>query len=95
MRPEKKAIVEGMERGIAGSAFVYVADYRGVRVDHVAAVRSQLHGVGAEFHVVKNRLFRRVVEGRKWNALAGALRGPSAMVTGRDAVQANERRGGH
>ena len=88
MRPEKTTIVGEIDRQVAQSSFVFIADYQGLRVDQLSNLRAQLKGVGAEFHVVKNRLFKRIAGERNWEGLDSSLRGPSAMVVGTDVVEA-------
>lgn len=88
MGPEKQAMVEEIERRVSAASFVLVADYHGLKVEQMKDLRAQLKGAGAEMAVVKNRLLRRVVENRGWSGLGMQLRGPSAMVVGREVTLA-------
>jgi large subunit ribosomal protein L10 len=87
MRLEKKSIVDEIRAEVNGSTFLLIAEYRGMKVDQFNDLRSQLRKNGGRVLVVKNRLLKHVVGERGWNNLAPALRGQSAMVTGRDVVQ--------
>jgi len=82
MRPEKPAMLAAIDDWISGSAFLLIADYHGLSAEQMKDLRAQLRAVGAQMHVVKNRLFRRVAEARRWSSLSAALRGPTALVSG-------------
>ena len=86
MRPEKEAIVGEIRTRAAQSAFVLIADYRGLKVRQFNGLRQQLRKGGAEVHVFKNRLMKVVAQERGWSALTPAFRGQSALVTGPDVV---------
>ena len=87
MRLEKKAIVDEMGARIAPATFLFVADYRGLKVEQFSELRRQLDKAGARVLVVKNRLFKQVDRDRGWTKLDESLRGQSAIVTGTDVVQ--------
>ena len=62
------------------SGALIFTDYRGLTVKSLARVRRQLKTVGAEYHVVKNTLFRRAF-GEKSNELPEEfLTGPTAIA---------------
>lgn len=62
------------------SGALIFTDYRGLTVKSLAGVRRQLKTVGAEYHVVKNTLFRRAF-GDKSNELPEQfLSGPTAIA---------------
>lgn len=88
MRPEKKSILDEVTTRVNGSAFVLVADYRGLSVEQFMDLRRRLGKVGARIQVVKNRLLRLVTRERGWTMLDPALKGQSAVVVGSDVVQA-------
>ena len=91
MRPEKQAMVEEMERRLGGGSYVILANYQGLKVDEFQELRSRLREAGAELHVVKNRLFKRLADAHGWGGMGPLLRGPSAMVTGGEVTQAAKR----
>jgi len=86
MRPEKTAIVDELRGRLQDAAFLILADYRGLDVGALAALRNQLHGVQAELHVVPNRLLRVAARAAGRAGLEPALRSPSALVSGRGDV---------
>ena len=88
MRPEKTSIVGEIRAQVNKSNFVLLTEYHGLKVEQLAELRRQLRGVGAEFHVVKNRLFKHVVVEKGWKPLEEFLTGPSAMVVGGDVTGA-------
>ena len=57
-RPEKVAIVEELADKLLKGQGVVLADYRGLSVKEITALRSELRKVGVEFKVVKNTLTR-------------------------------------
>jgi large subunit ribosomal protein L10 len=59
---------------------VLVADYRGLTMPQIDALRSRLLESGARFSVVKNTLTRRAAEAAGNEALLALLEGPSAIA---------------
>ena len=88
MRPEKENIVQEIRTRTDAAEFVVLADYKGMNVDQFSQLRSALRGVGAEVHVVKNRLMRVVARERGWTALDPHFKMPSAVVSGPSVVEA-------
>lgn len=60
------------------------ADYRGLRVGDVTALRKQLRELGIEMHVVKNTLFALAAAAAGRPELAELCDGPTAVVVGFD-----------
>lgn len=87
MRVEKIAIAEEIQKKVASSSFLILADHRGLRVDQVNDLRTQLRKTGAELHAVKNRLLRLTTDQKQWTRVRDHLRGPTAMVTGSDVIE--------
>ncbi|MCX6997125.1 MAG: 50S ribosomal protein L10 [Kiritimatiellaeota bacterium] len=83
MRPEKIAMVAELRSQVQAASFLILTDYRGLDVSAMTALRHQLHAAQAEFHVVQNRLLRVVARELGQPGLEPALKGPSAMVSGR------------
>jgi large subunit ribosomal protein L10 len=59
--PEKVATIEKAREWYEQSSGLIFTDYRGLTVGEMQELRRSLRAVGAEFHVVKNTLFRRAV----------------------------------
>jgi large subunit ribosomal protein L10 len=81
MRKEQKAdaVAELTDR-LQNADTLLVADYRGLTMPQIDALRSRLLESGARFHVVKNTLTRRAAEAAGADALLALLEGPSAIA---------------
>ena len=85
MPTEKKVqAVEELTQTLSRSSVVIGADYRGLRVDEVTALRRQLREAGVEMHVIKNTLFLRAAEAAGIPAVAELADGPTALIFGFD-----------
>ncbi|MFQ5747610.1 MAG: 50S ribosomal protein L10 [Gemmatimonadota bacterium] len=79
---EKKAIAERLADRLRDAETVYLADFTGLDVQALSALRSQLREEGAEILVVKNTLARRALEGLEYPDIDEHLKGPTALVLG-------------
>jgi large subunit ribosomal protein L10 len=84
--PTEKKIqeVEELTETLSRSKVVIGADYRGLRVDEVTALRRQLRDNGVAMHVVKNTLFLRAAEAAGMAAAGELAEGPTALIIGFD-----------
>ena len=90
MRPEKKAILDEVEGTLQKCKFVVLTEYRGLKVDQMTQLRTQLRRSGARVLVVKNNYLSlaaaprdQLVEGEVGRGDLGSLvGGPTAMITG-------------
>jgi len=88
MRPEKISMVEEIRRKVSESAYVILADYRGLSVSKADDLRKRLRGANAKLQVVPNRIFRHVARDLKYKGFDAVMGSPSAMVVGQgDVVQ--------
>jgi len=85
---EKKDVVAGVSAQVAQAQTIVLAEYRGIKVTDVAALRSAARNAGVYFHVVKNTLAKRAVEGTPFEALAEHMVGPIVYSMSTDAVAA-------
>jgi len=76
---KEQAVAELTER-LRTSETLLVADYRGLTMPQIDALRSRLIESGARFTVVKNTLTRRAAEAAGADALLTLLEGPSAIA---------------
>ncbi len=83
MRPEKISIIEEIKANIAGSSFVILIDYRGMKAGQANELRKRLRDQKARLQIVKNNYLARAVEGTGRERFAGAMSGPIAIVVGR------------
>ncbi|MEI6166837.1 MAG: 50S ribosomal protein L10 [bacterium] len=88
MRPEKQSILGELTSQVNDSTFVFVAEYRGMKVEQFSDLRRKLGKTGARMQVVKNRFLRLITKDKGWQDLDTSLKGQSAIVTGTDPVQA-------
>ena len=86
MRPEKESMLSEMRGRVDDSVFVILTDFGGLNVSSGQALRAKLREADAEFHVVKNRLFKHVAKEMGVDELEEGLKGPTAMVTGTGEV---------
>jgi large subunit ribosomal protein L10 len=86
MRPEKEAMLTEIRDRVEDSVFVILTDYGSMDVKTTQELRGKLTEVDAEFHVVKNRLFKHLAGDLGGEKLEEGLTGRSAMVTGKGEV---------
>jgi large subunit ribosomal protein L10 len=85
MPTEKKiAAVKEMTETLSRSSVVIGADYRGLSVEEVTALRRALRDAGVEIQVVKNTLFMRAAEAAGMPGLGELAEGPTAIIYGFD-----------
>jgi large subunit ribosomal protein L10 len=80
LRSEKERVVAELTERLRSSPTLIVADYRGLTVTEIDALRGELLKHGARFSVVKNTLTRRAAEQAGADALLALLEGPSAIA---------------
>jgi large subunit ribosomal protein L10 len=79
-RDDKEKVVADLTQRLRSSDTVLVADYRGLTMPQIDALRTRLLESGARFSVVKNTLTRRAAEAAGADALLALLEGPSAVA---------------
>jgi large subunit ribosomal protein L10 len=79
-RPEKVAIVEEIASKLGTAQAVFVSEYRGLTVGHLAGLRGALRVSDAEHKVYKNTLARLAVRKVGLEGLEEHLVGPSAIT---------------
>jgi large subunit ribosomal protein L10 len=84
MQPEKKFLVDEVGAYLDKSDYVFLADFERITVIETEELRSILADVGAEFHVVKNRILKLAAGERDIEFTEDNLRGPTAIVVGGD-----------
>ena len=78
----KRQEVAELTELLSGSSSAIVADYRGLTVADMGAVRRTLRDRGISYRVVKNRLARIAADQAGLGELAPLLDGPSALAVG-------------
>jgi large subunit ribosomal protein L10 len=79
-KEDKEKVVSELTERLKASETLLVADYRGLTMPQIDALRSRLIESGASFTVVKNTLTRRAAEAAGSDALLTLLEGPSAIA---------------
>src|SRR5438270_7629874 len=79
-RDQKEEVVAQLTERLKASETLLVADYRGLTMPQIDALRTRLLESGARFTVVKNTLTRRAAEAAGADALLALLDGPSAIA---------------
>jgi large subunit ribosomal protein L10 len=79
-KEDKEQVVEALTERLKTAETVLVADYRGLTMPQIDALRTRLLESGARFSVVKNTLTRRAAEAAGNEALLALLEGPSAIA---------------
>jgi len=87
-RNDKATVVQDVGKHIAGAQTLALAEYRGLTVEHLNALRRQARDKGVYLHVLKNTLARRAVAGTAFEVAQGAMVGPLIYSFSKDAVAA-------
>jgi large subunit ribosomal protein L10 len=77
----KRQAVAQLAEMLRGSSAMAVADYRGLTVAEMQAVRRSLRASGVELHVAKNRLLKIAADEANLVELKPMLTGPTALAT--------------
>src|SRR2546427_7531571 len=79
-KSEKERVVAELTERLRTAQTLFVADYRGLTMPQIDALRTRLLESGARFSVVKNTLTRRAAEAAGVEALLALLDGPTAIA---------------
>ena len=79
-KEDKERVVTELTERLRTADTLIVADYRGLTMPQIDALRSRLLEHGARFTVVKNTLTRRAAQAAGADALLALLEGPSAIA---------------
>ena len=85
-RTEKAAVVEEIAAEVAKAQAIVVAEYRGLEVGSITALRKQARESGVYLRVLKNTLARRAITGTPFERLADQLVGPLIYGMSSDPV---------
>jgi large subunit ribosomal protein L10 len=89
MRAEKLNLTKEYVARLNASPFFLVTSFQGLNVGQLTELRKRLFKVGAEFHVVKNSVFKIAAKEAGIADLGGTLSGMIAVVTGQKDVSAS------
>ena len=79
-KEDKERVVAELTERLRAAETLIVADYRGLTMPQIDALRGRLLEHGARLSVVKNTLTRRAAEAAGADALLALLEGPSAIA---------------
>jgi large subunit ribosomal protein L10 len=79
-RQTKHATVADLKEKLGRVQSLVLADYRGLTVESVNALRRQFEKAACEYRVVKNTLLSLAVKGSKMELLTKLLEGPTAIA---------------
>ncbi len=85
---EKKAVVAEVSEQVSKAQAIVVAEYRGLPVGDMTALRAQARKSGVYLRVLKNTLVRRAVDGTPFSGLAEQMVGPLVFGISADPVTA-------
>src|SRR3954471_11003645 len=79
-KAQKERLVEELTEKLQQANTLLVADYRGLSMSEIDALRTEVLKHGATFRVVKNTLTRRAAEAAGQDALLAMLEGPTGIA---------------
>jgi large subunit ribosomal protein L10 len=77
---DKKALVAEVNAVASSAMSAVAAEYRGLSVSEMTALRKQARDAGVYMRVVKNTLARRAVEGTEFECMQDTLKGPLLLA---------------
>ena len=81
---DKKLFVKEVNAVAGDSLSAVAAEYRGLSVAEMTALRKEARDAGVYLRVVKNTLARRAVEGTEFECMKDTLRGPILLAFSKD-----------
>jgi large subunit ribosomal protein L10 len=79
-RTEKAAVIDRLRAELADVPAIVVSDFKGLDVESVDTLRSQMRGANISYEVVKNTLIRAALAGTPKDNLAPMFKGNSAIA---------------
>jgi large subunit ribosomal protein L10 len=80
-RADKGVVVDSIVKRLNGAKASIVAEYRGLTVDQMTALRNKVREAEGEVQVVKNRLTKLALVQSPTEGLDAHLKGPNALAT--------------
>ena len=79
-RTEKSAVIERLRTALAGVPAVIVTDFKGLTVEQVTGLRSELRKADVKFEVVKNTLIKAAIADTPMQSMEPLFKGNSAIA---------------
>lgn len=87
-RTDKQEILGEIKEAFTDVQSVVLADYRGITVPTVTAMRDEFRKAGCHYRVLKNSLVKIAVKGSKLEGMSKLLQGPTAVIWSTETPQA-------
>lgn len=82
---EKEAFIEELSGKLSGAKSLYLADFSGMTVERVTALRAQCRANGVHYKVIKNTLLKRAANAVGVTQLDAYLEGPTVLAYSLDS----------
>jgi large subunit ribosomal protein L10 len=79
-RAQKEQVVASVSEEFANVVSIVLADFRGVDVETVTAIRRDFQANGCQYRVIKNTLVKIAVKGGPMEPMSALLKGPTAVI---------------
>jgi len=87
-RAQKAEAVEALNKTFQETGLVVVAEYKGLTVAQITALRIKLRAEGGQFKVTKNRLAQLATKGTSYEGLVKLFKGPVGIAYSQDPIAA-------
>jgi len=87
-RAAKEEMLGEIKEAFANVTAVILADYRGMTVPVVTAMRDDFRKAGCHYRVLKNSLVKIAVQGSAMAGMSALLKGPTAVIWSNETPQA-------
>lgn len=86
-RAEKETMLGEIKEAFQNVASVVIADYRGITVPVVTAMRDDFRKAGCHYRVLKNSLVRIAIKGSRMEPMSALMVGTTAVIWSNDVPQ--------
>ena len=81
---QKDEAVKALAEDLKDAKIILLTDYRGITVEDVTKLRSELRENNAEYRVIKNNIVKRALDLNGESGLDDLLAGPTAVITSKE-----------
>lgn len=81
---QKEELVKSLAEKLKSAKVIILTDYRGISVEDVTKLRSDLRNANADYKVLKNNIIKRALEMNGESGLDDLLAGPTAILMGEE-----------
>ena len=81
---QKEAAIKELAEQFKTDKLILLVDYRGINVEQVTKLRSDLRNANASYKVIKNNIVKRALNLNGENGQDSLLEGPTAVVTSKE-----------